>query len=279
MQRTNIQRNLALLAIGACANALAGVAAFAQAPEVALTRIECGTNRVGTPVNERFSDIFAYPNLKLDFAFSCYLIKHGNDYMLWDTGFDKNAGPTAPKQTIVEQLAAMKVTPAQIKFVGISHFHADHTGQVGSFPDATLLIGSGDWEGITRKPNPAPGANAAAFTHWTSGGGKVEPQPGDKDVFGDGTVIMLYTPGHTPGHHSLLVKLAHKGAVILTGDAVHFHENYDKDGVPAFNSDRAQTLASISRIKQLAETLKATVVIQHDIRDIGKVAAVPAMTN
>ena len=75
------------------------------------------------------------------------------------------------------------------------------------------------------------------------------------------------------------MKLAQKGAVILTGDAAHFHENYDKDGVPAFNSDRAQTLASLSRIKQLAANLKATVIIQHDIRDIGKLPAAPAMTN
>jgi len=273
-----MQRTLTLLAIGACANALASVAAFAQALDVALTRIECGTNRTGTVLNERFSDTFAYPGVKLDFAFSCYLVKHGSDYLLWDTGFDKNAGPTAPKETIVEQLAKMNVKPEQIKFVGISHFHGDHTGQVGSFPGATLLIGSGDWAGLTQKP-PAPGANAPAFAHWIGGGGKVEPQPGDKDVFGDGSVIMLYTPGHTPGHHSLLVKLPQKGAVILTGDAVHFHENYDKDGVPSFNFDRAQTLASISRIKQLAANLKATVIIQHDIRDIDKLPAAPAMTN
>ena len=51
--------------------------------------------------------------------------------------------------------------------------------------------------------------------------------PLDKDVFGDGSVIMLNTPGHTPGHHSLLVKLPQKGAVILVGDRAHFHENYE----------------------------------------------------
>jgi N-acyl homoserine lactone hydrolase len=100
--------------------------------------------------------------------------------------------------------------------------------------------------------------------------------PLDKDVFGDGTVIMLSTPGHTPGHHSLLVKLAQMGPVILSGDAVHFNENYDGGGAPAFNFDRAQTLASIDRIKKLAANLKATVVIQHDARDIGKLPAFPA---
>ncbi len=99
----------------------------------------------------------------------------------------------------------------------------------------------------------------------------------DKDVFGDGTVIMLRTPGHTAGHSSLLVKLPQMGPVILSGDAVHFRENYDSDGVPAFNYDRAQTVASIERIKKIAANLKATVIIQHDARDIEKLPVFPAL--
>ena len=95
-------------------------------------------------------------------------------------------------------------------------------------------------------------------------------------MFGDGSVIVLNTPGHTPGHHSLLVKLPQMGAVILTGDAVHFRENYDTNGVPWFNYDRAQTLASIDRIKKIAANFKATVIIQHDARDIEKLPAFPA---
>jgi N-acyl homoserine lactone hydrolase len=95
-------------------------------------------------------------------------------------------------------------------------------------------------------------------------------------VFGDGSVMMLYTPGHTPGHHSLLVKLPQKGAVLISGDAVHFRENYDNDGVPSFNTDRAQTIASIERLKKIAANEKATLVIQHDARDIDKLPAFPA---
>jgi N-acyl homoserine lactone hydrolase len=95
-------------------------------------------------------------------------------------------------------------------------------------------------------------------------------------VFGDGSVIILATPGHTPGHRSLLVKLAQKGAVLITGDAVHFHENYDTDGVPSFNYDRAQTLASLARLKKIAANLNATVIIQHDARDVEKLPAFPA---
>ena len=87
---------------------------------------------------------------------------------------------------------------------------------------------------------------------------------------------MLRTPGHTPGHSSLLVKLAQMGPIIITGDAVHFRENYDTDGVPAFNFDRAQTIASIERLKKIAANLKATVIIQHDARDIEKLPVFPA---
>jgi len=87
---------------------------------------------------------------------------------------------------------------------------------------------------------------------------------------------LLRTPGHTPGHSSLLVKLSQMGPAILSGDAVHFRENYDNEGVPIFNYDRAQTIASIQRMKQIASNLKATLIIQHDARDIGKLPEFPA---
>jgi glyoxylase-like metal-dependent hydrolase (beta-lactamase superfamily II) len=103
-----------------------------------------------------------------------------------------------------------------------------------------------------------------------------EPLLNDKDVFGDGTVIVLSTPGHTPGHYSLLVKLPQTGAVLIAGDTVHFRENYDTGGVPWFNFDRAQSPASIDRLKKIAGNAKATVIIQHDARDVDKLPAFPA---
>src|SRR5438552_4026162 len=117
-------------AIGA--GALLSLSAAAQtAPEVTLTRIECGTGAKPTNVAERFSDTFAYSkDLALTFTFSCYLIKHGDEYMVWDTGFAPGSNPNAPKVGIVERLAEVKVKPEQVKYVGISHFHADHTGQL-----------------------------------------------------------------------------------------------------------------------------------------------------
>jgi glyoxylase-like metal-dependent hydrolase (beta-lactamase superfamily II) len=268
---------LKILALGIFANALIAAPVSAQpAAEVTLTRLnDCGTPQAPTAVNLRFSDTYSYGDLKIQFVFSCYLIKHGDQYLLWDTGHSMTAPNVAPKVSVVDQLAQLGVKPEQIQFVGISHYHADHTGQVASFPQATLLIGKGDWDAITA-PKPGPGVNAPPFANWISGGGKVESQPTDKDVFGDGTVMILNTPGHTPGHHSLLVKLKEKGNVLISGDLVHFHENYDTNGVPWFNTSRAETLASIDRFKKLAATFKATVIIQHDARDIGKLPAFPA---
>jgi glyoxylase-like metal-dependent hydrolase (beta-lactamase superfamily II) len=261
-------RSLSLFAAGA----LFALPVFAQPAEVTLTRLDCGS---GANDPRRFSDTFAYHETSKPFTFSCYVIKHGNDVMVWDTGYLPGSVPNATNKPLADLLKQVNVSPEQVKFVGISHFHADHTGQLASFKNATLLIGKGDWDGITATP-PMGGANVKGFAEWIAEKRAVEPQSADKDVFGDGTVMMLRTPGHTPGHSSLLVRLKDKGPVILVGDAVHFHENYDHDGVPGFNYDRAQTLASIQRIKQIQKNLKATVIIQHDPRDIGKLPAFPA---
>jgi glyoxylase-like metal-dependent hydrolase (beta-lactamase superfamily II) len=274
MKRMGLNFGAAVLA-----SLLIGASASAQnAPEVTLTRFDCGKTTTLTDVS-RFSDVSAFKGLNIQLTFSCYLVKHGNDYLVWDTGNPAATGgtpaPTAPQSSLVEQLAQLHLNPSQITFVGISHYHGDHVGQVASFPQATLLIGKGDWDALNEtKPNP--GVNPANFAHWITGGGKVEPLPGDKDVFGDGSVIMLNMPGHTPGHHSLLVKLKDKGNVLITGDLAHFRENYDSNGVPTFNTSRAETLASLDRFKQLAKNLNATVIIQHDARDIEKLPVFPA---
>src|SRR5499433_1304738 len=236
-----------LFALGLCAIVLTGLPATAQAPAGATP----------TDVGQRFSDTFAYKDLKLTFTYSCYLIKHGGDYMVWDTGFAPGTNPNAPTVGIVDRLKELGVTPDQIKYVGISHFHADHTGQLAPFTNATLLIGKGDWDQIT-SPTPMQGANVAGFKSWIAENRKVEPLTADKDVFGDGSVVVLRTPGHTPGHSCLLVRLKEMGAVLLSGDAARLRENSGSNGVPSFNFDRAATVAAIERRKQIATKLKAT---------------------
>jgi glyoxylase-like metal-dependent hydrolase (beta-lactamase superfamily II) len=271
-----LMRRALALASGVLISALVSLPVFAQgAPDVTLMRFaDCGTPQGPNDVSGRFTDTFAYGTKKLvEWTFSCYLIKHGDDYMIWDTGQSMGAGAVAPKKSLVDQLAELQLKPEQIKVVGISHMHPDHTGQARSFPGATLLIGKGDWDVLN---SSAAGPMAVPLTHWLKDGGKAEPVPQDKDVFGDGTVIMLNTPGHTPGHHSLMVRLKDMGPVLLLGDLAHFRENYDSDGVPNFNASRADTVASLDRVKKIAANLKATVILQHDARDIGKLPAFPA---
>ncbi len=147
--------NRAVLSLVACAAAFASTPAWAQsAPAVTLTRLQCGTNAAPTDVGQRFSDTYAYNGLKVQLTFSCYLIRHGDEYMIWDTGNPVGSSATAPKTSLTDLLAQLKVTPAQVKYVGISHYHGDHTGQARQFPQATLLIGKGDWDVIT-DPKPA----------------------------------------------------------------------------------------------------------------------------
>jgi len=263
-----MKKNLVLLA-----SVFTVVSAWAQAPaEVTLTRLDCGN---GFNDQRRFSDSFAYTNPKVPFTFSCYVIKHGSDYMVWDTGYLPGSTPSATNKPITELLGQMNVNPDQVKFVGISHFHADHTGQLAPFANATLLIGKGDWDGVNSNP-PMGGANVAGFKEWMgTTSRKVKPLTADEVVFGDGSVVVFRTPGHTAGLCAVLVRLMEKGPVVLLGDAAHFHENYESNGVPGFNFDRAQTIASLERIKAIERNLKATVIIQHDPRDVGKLPAFP----
>ncbi len=265
---------------------LSGIAAFAasgQTPApVKLWRLDCGT--VAANDLNAFSDTHAYTGQHRTLTDSCYLIEHGDTYMLWDTGLPaalkgkpidtKQPMSAALTSTIAEQLAKLGVKPAQIAIVGISHYHFDHIGQARDFPAATLMIGKGDYAALSAKP-PTDGADPAPLNHWIGGPGKTDQVSGDKDVFGDGSVTMLDMPGHTPGHHALLVRLTATGPVLLSGDTAHFRENLASDGVPTFNTDRAGSLASMDRLKRLATNDRAIVVIQHDPRDISKLPAFP----
>src|SRR5258708_861284 len=149
-------------AIGA--GALLSLSAVAQtAPEVTLTRIECGTGAKPTIVAERFTDTFAYSkDLALTFTFSCYLIRHGDEYMVWDTGFARASTPTAPRAGMVERPAEGRGRREQVKSAGTSHSPAAHPGQLSPSASATRLSGRGDGAGTTATP-PMQGANEAGF--------------------------------------------------------------------------------------------------------------------
>lgn len=265
MQRLTFVVSLAVLAL----SAIGPADAQGQAP-LSLWRLDCGW----------LADNEARPSpwRREPMPVGCYLIRHGNRYMLWDAGLSARAiGNAHPimklDRTIVDQLAEIPVRPEAVEFVGVSHYHGDHTGQASSFPKATLIIGAADLEAIKRTPAPV-GAAATHLTPWIEGGAPLRALTEDLDVFQDGRVVVLTTPGHTPGHLSLLVKLA-GGAVLLSGDLWATNDDVIKDEMPDFNTSRADTAASRERFRRLAQKHDATVILQHEIADVAKLPIFP----
>jgi glyoxylase-like metal-dependent hydrolase (beta-lactamase superfamily II) len=249
-------------------------------PALSLWRLDCG-DFVFNDYNSFFSDTSEYPSGPKRLVGSCYLIRHGDDYMLWDTGIPAaTVGHplTTPQLTatlrssIATQLAQLGVRPEQVGRVGISHYHFDHSGQAADFPHARLLIGAADLAEV-RGPR-GNNAGRAAFRPWLEGGAPVTEAQGDLDVFADGSVVMVSLPGHTPGHHGLLVRLA-SGPILLSGDMYHFTEQVARRGVPPFNTSRAETLASMDRFDRLVRNLHARMIIQHEPADVAKLPAFP----
>jgi glyoxylase-like metal-dependent hydrolase (beta-lactamase superfamily II) len=99
---------------------------------------------------------------------------------------------------------------------------------------------------------------------------------GDTDMFGDGSVTLVSTPGHTPGHQSLLVHLKNSGFIILSGDVAHLEENFEDSIVPSLNTSKAQSIASMDRVRRMIATYKAEFFINHDKSQIDTLKLIPA---
>ena len=242
---------------------------------LSLTRLDCGRADF-KDMNGFFSDRpGVYPPGPGKATDSCYLIRHGDQEMIWDTGFPATTkgkpiiedGMTAMiDKTLAEQLAQLGLKPDDIDVVGISHMHGDHVGQAAEFTKARLVIGKRDFEQTAGKDDP--------FGLWRGQGKPVELLSADKDIFGDGSVVALHLPGHTPDHLALLVNLG-SGPVLLTGDLYHTTISREKRSLPGFNTSREETLASMDKFEALAKKTGAKVIIQHEPSDIGKLPAFP----
>jgi N-acyl homoserine lactone hydrolase len=238
---------------------------FGQTPGTVerLYVLDCGQGRAAD--QSRWS-----PGVKvgvpLDLVNDCYLIQHAQGWMMWETGVPERvagmpdglvaAGGALvwkrPK-TIAAQLAGVGITAGDIRLVAVSHTHPDHVGNVDLFSAATVLIQRSEYEWAFGRPDKPFSVEHA-----------VRKLEGDFDVFGDGSVRVISTPGHTPGHQSLLVRLADTGAILLSGDAAHFRDNWENRRVPPMNVDREQTLASMQRMEDLLEETGAELWIHHD---------------
>lgn len=251
-------------------------AAAEPATELQLIKLDCGTIYVSD------LDIFSvdgdYAGETDTFTDTCWLLRHPDGDLLWDLGLPgelagngeqtQSVFTVSLEQTIAGQLTEMGLSMGDIEYVSISHSHFDHVGQAGDIDPSTVwLVTQAEYDFMF----PEAGSEAAE-------GQPDNPFPAfeglerqiiadEHDVFGDGSATIFYTPGHTPGHASLLVRLPETGPVLLTGDLYHRSESRDGRRVPQFNTDVEQTRASMDTFEARAEALGASVIIQHEPAD------------
>lgn len=282
------------LLAAACVLALAACGQSTQEPDppaVQLYAMDCGHTAFSDV--GMFADDGSMNGQTRELIVPCYLIRHptGGD-LIWDTGLPMAlhdmpngwspegfpAHMTVPV-TLQAQLEQLGLTPADIEFVSFSHMHSDHSGNGNLFTAATWIV---DADERTAMFAPEQRANTQEFSNYNQLENAETIQiEGDAthDVFGDGSVTIIQTPGHTPGHTVLLVKLPNAGAVLLTGDMWHLAESRERRLVPSFNFNRDQTLASMDKVEQIASENEALVIRQHVREDFDAMPRFPAALN
>jgi N-acyl homoserine lactone hydrolase len=253
-----------------------------------LYRLDCGHSlandeSVWTPGENVGRDI--------EFSSTCWLVKHRSEWLLWDTGVPESAlnnpqgWSTLPKlivyhldRSLTDQLAEIGLKPDDIGRVAISHTHGDHIGNVALFPNSTIVMQRAEYSWIHSPDGPNDNVNQLmALARKLMGTPKnLQLIDGDADVFGDGSVVLVSTPGHTPGHQSLLVHLRNSGFIVLSGDVAHSEENFEKDIVPSLNTSKADSIASMEKIRRLIARYNAKFFINHYKIQTDKLKLLPA---
>ena len=205
----------------------------------------------------------------------CFLVVHPRGSLIWDTGeipdsaFKDGVSPQklnafTVDRPLLPQLAAIGYAPADITYLALSHYHGDHVANAGLFARSTWIVQKGDRDPILA---PRPAGSRVPDPKFFTGladSKTVLLNGEDHDVFGDGTVVIKSTPGHTPGHQSLFLKLANTGNVLLSGDLYHYPEEITYKKVPNFDTDREQTAKSRGLIEDFVKQNHAQLWIQHD---------------
>jgi N-acyl homoserine lactone hydrolase len=220
-----------------------------------------------------------------------YLVEHpGAGPMLIDTGLPKavaEEGAAAlgrafavaysiemePEWAVVEQLPAFGPDPMDIRIVVMTHLHYDHAGAIPAFPRATFVVDAAEWR-AARSGGFTKGYSHKLIDHpfdWREidfDDPRVESFASfgrTVDLFGDGSVRLLSTPGHTPGHMSVLLRLESGRELLLTADAAYARRTIDEELVPVFVSDVHRYRRSLREIRRfLDQTPDAEVICGHD---------------
>ncbi|MBU2893832.1 N-acyl homoserine lactonase family protein [Colwellia sp. D2M02] len=211
----------------------------------------------------------------MNMAVPCYVIKHPTKGILvWDAGLQDDIAKSSHgveahqgvfhltvKRTMLSQLKEIGGEPKNVTYFAPSHLHLDHSGNANYFTQSKLLMQNSDYQLAFSKDAAKYGFDVNHYFELKSA--EHVPLNGDYDVFGDGSTIILSTPGHSPGHQSLYLKLVKTGDVILSGDLYHFAENRANYGIPVWN-DKKQTIQSFAKIDHILDNTSASLWIQHD---------------
>lgn len=264
-------------------------AASAPAPSsVRLYVFDCGTmqtnlERFRLQASEVATNVLATP---------CFMVAHPRGTLMWDVGavpdsdWTPTGSPVAHHLTLPDQstrdlmlnkplLAQMKEAgfdPADIDYLALSHYHWDHIANANAFANATWLVRREERDAMFSEQPPV------TMPQWYANlkDGKTEIIGGETyDVFGDGTVVIMNAPGHTPGHQILYLRLAQTGDVVLSGDLYHFKEARELKRVPTFDFDPTLTPVSRERVEAFLATSGAQLWIQHDSALIASLKKAP----
>jgi glyoxylase-like metal-dependent hydrolase (beta-lactamase superfamily II) len=254
-------------------------------PSLRLYAMDCGHVEISDA--RAFSDEHAYDGRPVQGIVPCYLIRHPHGDLIWDAGFpdsmaDAPAGVSFPeahalvtvRKKFTVQLAELGLAPADIEYLSVSHCHPDHIGNANLFTQATWIVD-------VDERNYAFGDEARASPFFANYN-LIEHAPTrliegdhDYDVFGDGSVVVVQAPGHTPGHTVLLVRLPEAGPLLLTGDLWQVPDARRLRTVPVGTWNRSQLLASMDKIEALARKTGARIVRQHVVEDFTSLPAFP----
>ncbi len=217
--------------------------------------------------------------VKVKIPFQYFMIEHPKGRVLFDTGMNPAAidnphlySPTAqfgsqvsPDDLAVRHLAALGLKPEQIDIVVNSHLHYDHAGGNCQFSFAQFFVQFDEMQSAMY-PEPWSGLVAENYTRQDFDLPlRYELLDGDYDLFGDSTVRLIRTPGHSRGHQSLVLRLPNSGTIILAQDAVYLRENLEKSILATTCFDQRAMIASYRRLRDLVRLENAQLIPGHDI--------------
>jgi N-acyl homoserine lactone hydrolase len=165
------------------------------------------------------------------------------------------------EQHCVAQLRTHGFAPESVGTVVQTHLHIDHTGALGHFPEAEIVVHASELESARGE---RPHARGYVPTDFEQPGLRWRTFTGEHDLFGDGSVRLLPTPGHSAGHVSLLLSLARTGPVLLSADAVDNRAQWEGRQPPRALHRAEDAERSRERLRELAHELDPLLIFGHD---------------